>query len=70
MNFLEKHFPVLAAKYQRLYRGAYAPDAYVKEVRGMVKMLQKKYRVSKRDEDTNETPGETDPPGAQGRFDY
>ena len=32
MNFLEKHFPVLATKYQRLYRGAYAPDAYAREV--------------------------------------
>jgi DNA repair photolyase len=70
MNFLEKHFPALATKYQRLYRGAYAPDAYAKEVRGMVKMLQKKYRVSKRDEDEKETPGEKDPPGDQGTFDY
>lgn len=51
MNFLEKHFPALATKYQRLYRGAYAPDSYAKEVRGMVKMLQKKYKVSKRDEE-------------------
>ena len=50
--------------------GAYAPDAYAKEVRGMVKMLQKKYRVSKRDEDEKETPGEKDPPGDQGAFDY
>ena len=57
---------MLATKYQRLYRGAYAPDAYAKEVRGMVKMLQKKYRVSKRDEDDKETPGEKNPPGDQG----
>jgi DNA repair photolyase len=70
MNFLEKHFPALATKYQRLYRGAYAPDAYAKEVRGMVRMLQKKYRVSKRDEDDNETPDEKDPSGEQGNFNY
>ncbi len=70
MSFLEKHFPLLATKYQRLYRGAYAPDAYAKEVRGMVKLLQKKYRVSKRDEDQTKTPGEKVPPGAQGSFDY
>ena len=63
MNFLEKHFPLLATKYQRLYRGAYAPDAYAKEVRGMVKMLQKKYRVSKRDETKR---GEKETPGEQG----
>ena len=70
MNFLEKHFPLLATKYQRLYRGAYAPDAYAREVRGMVKMLQKRYHVSKRDENDKETPGETNSPGDQGTFDY
>jgi DNA repair photolyase len=51
MNYLEKHFPALATKYRTLYRGAYAPESYAKEVRGMVKMLQKKYRVTRRDED-------------------
>jgi DNA repair photolyase len=65
MNFLEKHFPVLATKYQRLYRGAYAPDAYAKEVRGIVKLLQKKYRVSKRDEDETRREAQTESPGAQ-----
>jgi DNA repair photolyase len=70
MNFLEKHFPVLATKYQRLYRGAYAPDSYAKEVRGMVRMLQNKYRVSKRDEDEKETPDEKDSSGDQGTLDF
>ena len=70
MNFLDKHFPHLATKYQKLYRGAYAPDAYAKEVRGMIKLLQKKYRVTKRDEDEKETPDEKDPSGAQRTFDY
>jgi DNA repair photolyase len=56
MNFLEKHFPVLATKYRKLYRGAYAPDAYAKEVRGMIRMLQKRYDVTRRDEDEKETP--------------
>jgi DNA repair photolyase len=66
MNFLEKHFPVLATKYQRLYRGAYAPDAYAKEVRGIVKLLQKKYRVSKRDEDETSREAQVESPKAQG----
>ena len=66
MNFLEKHFPPLAAKYQRLYRGAYAPDSYAKEVRGMVRMLQKKYRVSKRDEDETSREAHVESPEAQG----
>ena len=70
MNYLEKHFPALATKYRTLYRGAYAPESYAKEVRGMVKMLQKKYRVARRDEDPKKTPDEKDPSGAQGRLDY
>jgi DNA repair photolyase len=70
MNYLEKHFPALATKYRTLYRGAYAPESYAKEVRGMVKMLQRKYRVTRRDEDSKTTPDEKDPSGAQGRLDY
>ncbi len=70
MKFLEQHFPELATKYQKLYRGAYAPEAYAKEVRGMVKLLQKKYRVTKRDEDERKTPDEKDPSGDQGCFEY
>ncbi len=68
MNFLEKHFPALAGKYHKLYRGAYASAAYAKEVRGIVRLLQKKYRVTRRDEDEKETPAETDPAGVQRRF--
>ena len=43
MGFLEKNFPELWKKYQRLYPGAYAREAYSKEVRGIVRLLQKKY---------------------------
>jgi DNA repair photolyase len=69
MGFLKQHFPDLWNKYQRLYPGAYAAPSYAKEVRGVVKLLQKKYGVTKRDEDT-ETPGEDDSPGGQGAFEY
>jgi len=68
MTFLDRHFPDLAKKYLKLYRGAYAPDAYAKEVRGMVKMLQRKYRVTKRDEDETERPAPTGT--EQGALDY
>ena len=70
MNYLEKHFPVLATKYRTLYRGAYAPESYAKAVRGMVRMLQKRYRLKRRDEHQKGTPGEQSPPGAQQTFDY
>jgi hypothetical protein len=36
----------------------------------MVKMLQRKYRVTKRDEDETQTPDEEDPSGVQSTFDY
>jgi DNA repair photolyase len=75
MNFLEKNFPDLWTKYQRLYTGAYAPDPYTKEVRAIVKLLQDKYRVSKRDEtqrDETETPDDEESPGVteQTTFDW
>ena len=70
MKFLETHMPQLAHKYGRFYRGAYAPEAYAREVRGMVRALQKKYRVSKREEDS--PPGESASPGEsqQSSFEY
>ena len=70
MGFLERTYPELWKKYQRLYRGAYAPDTYSKEVRGIVKLLQQKYGVRKREE--NETPGEIVSPGVyeQGSLKY
>ncbi|MSO56684.1 MAG: radical SAM protein [Acidobacteria bacterium] len=70
MGFLEKQFPELWTKYQRLYTGAYAPPAYAKEVRGIVKLLQSKYGVSRRGED--DPPGEKNPPGEgeQKAFDW
>jgi DNA repair photolyase len=70
MGFLEKNFPELWGKYQRLYPGAYASTAYAKEVRGIVKLLQKKYGISKRDEDEKNPPGDPEPPGEQGTLDY
>jgi DNA repair photolyase len=70
MGFLEKNFPDLWTKYQRLYPGAYATNAYSKEVRSMVKMLQKKYRVSGRDEDDAETPRKDSVEPEQEAFEY
>jgi DNA repair photolyase len=50
MGFLAQNFPELAKKYKRLYAGAYAPDSYSNVVRGIVKLLQEKYAVKRRDE--------------------
>ena len=70
MGFLEKNFPELWKKYQRLYPGAYVREAYSKEVRGIVRLLQKKYGVSKRDEGKKEKPGDSDSPGNATQEDF
>jgi DNA repair photolyase len=61
MNFLEKNFPDMSKKYQRLYQGAYAPKSYAKEVQSIVKLLQDRHGVKRRSE--METPGEVDSQG-------
>ena len=43
MGFLAKEFPHMVAAYDRLYAGAYAPNAYVRAVRGMIDALQRRY---------------------------
>jgi DNA repair photolyase len=48
MGFLEKNYPQLWAKYERLYTGAYAPKPYSKQVHAIVKLLQEKYEVRRR----------------------
>jgi DNA repair photolyase len=69
MSFLEKRFPAKVAKYQRLYRGAYAPKAYAKEVQAIVRMLQDRYGVRKRS--AMKTPDEDVPSGvSQASFEY
>jgi DNA repair photolyase len=70
MGFLEENYPELWKKYQRLYKGAYAPDAYARQMRSIVKLLQERYRVHRRGETTK--PGDDQSPGSseQTSFDY
>jgi DNA repair photolyase len=48
MGFLEKQFPDLFVKYQKLYAGAYAPKSYAKDVQAIVKLLQERHGVNRR----------------------
>jgi DNA repair photolyase len=70
MNFLEKNFPELSKKYHRLYRGAYAPKSYAKDVRSIITLLQSRYGVKQRSE--METAGDPKSPGGpeQSSFDW
>jgi DNA repair photolyase len=43
MAFLGREFPSLVPRYARLYRKKYPPDAYRKELKAMVRVLQDRY---------------------------
>ena len=75
LSFLERTFPELSKKYDRLYgNSAYAPKSYAREVQGMVKMLQSKYGIQRRDDrdEDNKTPGKPELPGVsdQSSFEF
>jgi DNA repair photolyase len=59
MAFLERNFPNLFTKYQKLYAGAYVPKSYSKEVQAIVKLLQERHGLHKR-KHANEDEGEED----------
>lgn len=64
MKFIGREFPSMAPRFERLYAKKYPPDAYRKEVLGMVRMLQARYGLRKREE-ANETRGPEETAGAQ-----
>jgi len=49
MAFLEREFPSLVPRYERLYRSKYPPTTYRKELQGMVRMLQDRHGLGPRD---------------------
>jgi DNA repair photolyase len=49
MKFLEREFPSMVPRYEKLYTKKYPPDAYRKEVQAMVRTLQDRYGVSRRE---------------------
>ena len=49
MKFIEREFPAMTPRFERLYAKKYPPDAYRKEVQGMVKVLQARYGMDKRE---------------------
>ena len=57
MKFLEEEFPAMRPRYERLYATKYPPNDYRKEVKGMVRMLQSRYGLTRREEAT-EAPAE------------
>jgi DNA repair photolyase len=49
MKFLEREFPSMLPRYERLYAAKYPPAAYRREVQGMVRALQQRYGLTRRE---------------------
>ena len=49
LKFIEREFPAMLPRFERLYAKKYAPEAYRKEVQAMVRVLQDRYGIPARD---------------------
>jgi DNA repair photolyase len=47
MAFLDREFPRLRPRFERLYAGKYPPDRYRMEIKTMVRLLQQRYGLSR-----------------------
>jgi hypothetical protein len=63
MKFIEREYPSMAPRFEKLYARKYPPDSYRKEVQGMVRMLQRQYGLPQREAEPP-APPETPAPSA------
>jgi DNA repair photolyase len=57
MRFIEQEFPAMRPRFERLYTKKYPPESYTKEIKGMVRVLQQRYGLTRR-EDADDDPSE------------
>ena len=50
MKFIEREFPSMLPRFEKLYAKKYPPGAYRKEVQAMVRVLQQRYGLTKRED--------------------
>ena len=50
MRFIEREFPAMRPRFENLYAKKYPPDAYRKEVQAMVRVLQQRYGLTRRED--------------------
>jgi hypothetical protein len=55
MKFIQREFPAMAPRFEKLYARKYPSDAYRKEIKGMVRVLQQRYGLEKRAEAQEKT---------------
>ena len=58
LKFIAREFPAMLPKFERLYTRKYPPDAYRKEVKGMVRVLQERYGMARREDAAGSAPEE------------
>jgi hypothetical protein len=64
MRFIEREFPAMRPGFERLYAKKHAPEAYRREVKAMVRVLQEQYGLTKPETFMRESP-EDDQPGSE-----
>jgi DNA repair photolyase len=50
MKFIAREFPAMLPRFEELYARKYPPDKYRNEIKGMVRALQNRYGLTKREE--------------------
>jgi DNA repair photolyase len=55
MKFIAREFPAMLPRFERLYTKKYPPDAYRKEVKGMIRTLQERYGMTRREDAAGST---------------
>lgn len=57
MRFIEREFPAMRPRFDRLYAKKYPPDAYRKEITAMVRVLQDRYGMRRRQSEEDRVAG-------------
>jgi DNA repair photolyase len=50
MQFIEREFPAMLPRFERLYARKYPPDSYRKEIQAMIRLLQARYGLTRRED--------------------
>jgi DNA repair photolyase len=53
MKFIDREFPAMRPRFERLYRKKYPPEEYRKEVKAMVRVLQRRYGLDRREDEND-----------------
>jgi DNA repair photolyase len=68
LAFIEREFPSMRPRFERLYQKKYPPDAYRKEVQAMVRLLQDRYALPGRDKSAGDRADDAEIQSAQVGF--